>query len=207
MTPDTQLNLVLADGNRTSRKGTELLMRSWTHHVIGVADDARAGSELVSRRRPHLALVDVELPGGVDPVLLASDGSGTRVVLVLGQPDRRTVDVAMGCGASAVVLKSGDPGELRHALQAAARGDHHIAPAVAALVARQQVELRDGLSRREREVLQLLAHGMTGVQASQHLMVSSETVRTHVRNAMLRLGARTRVHAVTMAVTRREINL
>jgi DNA-binding CsgD family transcriptional regulator len=61
------------------------------------------------------------------------------------------------------------------------------------------------LSKREREVLQLLADGMTGVQAAVRLAVAPETVRTHVRNAMRKLRARTRVQAVTLALKRHEI--
>jgi DNA-binding CsgD family transcriptional regulator len=84
-------------------------------------------------------------------------------------------------------------------------GARYLAPSIEGLVARQR-HLGSVLSKRQREVLQLLAHGMTGVQASKHLTVSPETVRTHLRNAMLKLGARTRVHAVTIAVAQREIH-
>ena len=208
MVLDGPLNLVLVDANRTYRKGTELLLRSWSHHVIGSADDAQDGSELIRRRRPDAALCDHDLPGGAEPVLRASTTSTTHVVLVLGDPDIWELDRALGCGASGLVLKTGDPEELRLAVEAAGRGEPYVAPAVRSLIARRRLNLNGtGLSKREREVLQLLAHGMTGVQASEHLMLSAETVRTHVRNAMRRLGARTRVQAVTMAVTRREIHL
>ena len=63
------------------------------------------------------------------------------------------------------------------------------------------------LSRREREILGLLASGMNGAAIARELMISSETVRTHVRNAMRKLAARTRVHAVTLALKRHEISL
>jgi DNA-binding CsgD family transcriptional regulator len=63
------------------------------------------------------------------------------------------------------------------------------------------------LSKREREVLQLLAHGATGERASALLTLSPETVRTHIRNARRRLGARTRVHAVAIALENDEIEL
>ena len=207
VTPDHSLNLVLVDANRTYRKGTELLLRSWGHHVIGAADDAEAGHDLIRRRLPDVALFDLELPCGADPVLRACTQSAANVVLVLGSPDLCELDKLLYSDARGLVLKSGDPDELRRAVRAAGRGARYVAPAVEALVARRRLALRGGLSKREREVLQLLAHGMTGVQASEHLTLSAETVRTHVRNAMRRLGANTRVHAVTMAVTRREIHL
>ena len=63
------------------------------------------------------------------------------------------------------------------------------------------------LSRREREILGLLANGMNGAAIARELSISSETVRTHVRNAMRKLAARTRVHAVTLALKRHEISL
>jgi DNA-binding CsgD family transcriptional regulator len=63
------------------------------------------------------------------------------------------------------------------------------------------------LSRREREILGLLANGMNGAAIARQLSISSETVRTHVRNAMRKLAARTRVHAVTLALRRHEISL
>jgi DNA-binding NarL/FixJ family response regulator len=207
VTADGPLNIVLVDPHRTSRKGTELLLRSWGHHVVGAADDASSGHELIRKRRPHVALVDLDLPGGTEPVLRAPKDFGSSVVLFLEQPDRHELDEALECGARGLVLKSGDPGELRQAVRAAGNGRRYVAPAVEALLVRQRLNLNSALSKREREVLQLLAHGMTGEQASQHLVLSPETVRTHIRNAMRRLGARTRVQAVTMAVARREIRL
>jgi DNA-binding NarL/FixJ family response regulator len=198
-------NLVILDANRTLRKGAELLLRSWGHHVIGAADDAQAGAEIIRTRRPHVALIDDDLPGGYEALLRQATVFGTGAVLLLGRPGRRELDRALGSGARGLVLKSGDPDELREAVRKVGLGEPHGAPAVNDLAVRQRLNLRYALSKREREVLHLLAGGMTGVQASTQLTLSSETVRTHVRNAMRKLGARTRVEAVTMAVAQREI--
>jgi DNA-binding NarL/FixJ family response regulator len=200
------LDLVLVDANRTPRKGTELLLRSWGHHVIGAAGEAEAGYDLIRKRRPHVALVDLELPGGAEPVLRTAAAFGTRIVLSLGQPDRQELDVALSCGARGLVLKSADPDELREGIRVVGAGDRYVAPAVEGLVALQRLNHGSALSKRERAVLQLLADGMTGVEASERLALSPETVRTHVRNAMRRLGARTRVRAVTIAVAHGEIH-
>ncbi|MEA2349429.1 MAG: hypothetical protein QOG41_153 [Thermoleophilaceae bacterium] len=204
MHTDTPLDLVLVDANRTLRKGTELLVRSWGHHVIGAADDARCGVDLIRKRRPDVALVDLGIPGGAEPMLRAATAFDAGIVLFLGQLDRHELDRALHCGAKGLVLKSGEPGELREAIREVGRGERHVAPAVAEL-ARRLLDVRDVLSKREQEILHLLAGGMTGVQASSQLTVSSQTVSTHIRNAMRKLGARTRVEAVTMAVARREI--
>jgi DNA-binding NarL/FixJ family response regulator len=196
---------VLVDGNLTSRKGIELLLRSWGHHVIGATDRASNGPDLIRKRRPHVAVVDLDFRE-VEPVLHAATACGVRVVLLLGQLDRRQLDEVLSCDAAGLVLKSADPGELRQAICEVGRGERFVAPAVKQLIARHRPNLGSMLSRREREVLQLLASGMTGVQASKHLTVSPETVRTHIRNARRRLGARTRVHAVAMALAQREIH-
>ncbi|MEA2243406.1 MAG: hypothetical protein QOD24_2962 [Solirubrobacteraceae bacterium] len=204
MHTDTPLDLVLVDANRTLRKGTELLVRSWGHHVIGAADDARCGADLIRKRRPDVALVDLGIQGGAEPVLRAATTFDAGIVLLLGQPDRRELERALHCAAAGLVLKSGEPGELREAIREVGRGERHVAPAVEEL-ARRLLDVHDVLSKREQEVLHLLAGGMTGVQASSQLTVSSQTVSTHIRNAMRKLGARTRVEAVTMAVALREI--
>jgi DNA-binding NarL/FixJ family response regulator len=201
---DTPLNLVLVDTNRTSQKGTELLLRSWGHHVIGCAADGPAGYDAIRTRSPDVAVVDLEGRDGIELAERAAAAFGSRIVLSLGQPDRHELDRALGCGAVGFVLNSADPNELRDAVHDAGLGERHVAPAVEGLVRRR---LKGSvLSKRERQVLQLLAGGMTGVQASRELTVSPETIRTHVRNAMRRLDARTRVHAVMIAVAQREIH-
>lgn len=199
------LDIVVVDPDRTPRTGTGLLLRSWGHRVVGVADDARTGCDAIREWRPDVALVALPVPGGLAPVLRAIDSVGAHVVLFLGEPVLRTLEAALAGGAHAFALKSADPGELREAICAAGRGERHVAPGVQALVARRQAGARV-LSNRERQVLQLLADGLTGEQASRQLSVSPETLRTHVRNAMRRLGARTRVRAVAIALARRDIN-
>jgi DNA-binding NarL/FixJ family response regulator len=206
MATHVPLDLVLVDANRTLRKGTEMLLRSWGHHVTGTAGAADAGYDLIRKRRPDVALVDLDLPGGVEPVLRTVAAFGTRILLSLGQPDRRALDLAMTCGARGLVLQSADPDELREGLRVVGAGARYVAPAVEGLVALQRLNHGSALSTRERVVLQLLADGMTGAQASEHLSLSPETVRTHIRNAMRRLDARTRVRAVTIAVARGEIH-
>jgi DNA-binding NarL/FixJ family response regulator len=198
------MNLLIVDANGTLRKGTELLLRSWGHHVIGSAGDAVTGFELVARRRPDVTLVDQDLPGGGAELarrITDADPSAAVVLHLAGGSCRGVLDAAMRSGARGLVLKSGEPRELLHALAKAASGGSYVTP----LIARAHERDTKTLTRREREVLQLLAHGASGKRASAMLTLSPETVRTHIRNASRRLGARTRVHAVTMAIARGEI--
>ena len=206
---DAAFNLLIVDANGTLRKGTELLLRSWDHHVIGSAGDARTGFQLVRKRQPDVTLVDQELPGdGAKLVRRILDADpGAAVVLHLGRSSRAELDEAMRCGARGLVLKSGEPQELQRAIGVVATGGTYVAPLVEGLFARARETDSHVLSKREREVLQLLAHGATGEHASALLTLSPETVRTHIRNARRRLGARTRVHAVALALESEEIEL
>jgi DNA-binding NarL/FixJ family response regulator len=198
------MTLLIVDANATVRKGTELLLRSWGHYVVGCAGDAVTGFDLVERRRPDVTIVDQDLPGGGDALVGRIVEAHPRAAVVLhlaGDACGAAVDSARRCGARGLVLKSGEPGELLNAIATVAAGGSHVAP----LLARGDEKDPRTLTKRERQVLQLLAYGATGEHASSLLTLSPETVRTHIRNASRRLGARTRVHAVTMAIARGEI--
>ena len=211
MTPDANpLNVVIVDDHVALRRGMELLLRRRGHHVVGTADDAESAEALILRRRPDIALIDLALPGesGADLTrrLLAEDPA-MRIVLYTGTADERQLLDGLDAGAAGFALKSGDPEELEEAIRTVAAGDDWLDPRVRALVSRSNgngsVWL---LSPREREILLLLSQGLTGEGAAKQLYLSTETVRTHVRNAMTKLGASTRVHAVALALQRGEIS-
>jgi DNA-binding NarL/FixJ family response regulator len=209
MSHSEPLNMLIVDANPTLRKGTELLLRSWGHHVIGSAGDAETAFELVRKRRPDVTLVDQQLPGGGATLTRRIVDADPRaaVVLHVGRSRRTELDEAMRSGARGLVLKSGEPHELLRAIDTAGAGARYITPLAERVLARARATDSRVLSKREREVLQLLAHGASGAHASALLALSPETVRTHIRNASRRLGARTRVHAVTMAIANEEIEL
>ena len=205
MTCDTPREVLLVDPNRALRTGMELLFRSWGHHVVGRTGDIESALDLITRRRPSVTLVDYDLAGesGAELVRRALQADpATKIVLYLGEPSRLELEEAMSCGAQGVVSKSGDPQELLQAIDIVTEGGRCIAPSVRSQLAAADARV---LSKREREVLQLLAQGLNGRQASRVLTLAPDTVRTHVRNAARKLGAKTRVHAVTMALKQREI--
>lgn len=186
----------------------ELLLRRAGHHVIGTADDAECAEALILRRRPDVTLVDLNLPGrsGADLArsLLAAD-PGLRIMLYTGTLDEAQLLDGLDAGAAGFALKTGDPEELQEAILAVAAGDDYLDPRLTALLSRSGSEPTQTLSPREREILELLCEGLSGEEAAKRLLLSSETVRTHVRNAMSKLGAATRVHAVALALQRGEI--
>src|SRR5215212_3315421 len=205
----TPLNVVIVDDHVALRRGMELLLRRAGHHIVGTADDAEVAEALILRRKPDVALVDLALPGksGAELTrsLLASDPK-LRIVLYTGAVDERELLDGLDAGAAGFALKSGDPDELEQAIRTVAAGEGYLDPRLSPLLAKAGDGRRRVLSPRESEILGLLSQGLSGEEAAQQLFLSSETVRTHVRNAMSKLGASTRVHAVALALQRREIS-
>jgi DNA-binding NarL/FixJ family response regulator len=204
----TELNVVIVDDHVALRRGMELLLRRAGHHVVGTADDAEAGEALILRRRPDVALVDLALPGKSGAEMtrsLLKDEPNLRIILYTGAADETQLLDALDAGAAGFALKSGNPEELEQAIVTVAAGGDYLDPRLTPLLAKERNGRTKTLSPREREIMGLLSQGLSGEEAAQQLFLSSETVRTHVRNAMTKLGAATRAHAVALAIQRGEI--
>lgn len=203
------LNVVIVDDHVALRRGMELLLRRAGHHVVGTADDAEGAEALILRRRPDVALVDLALPGRSGAELtrdLLDSDPNLRIVLYTGAADERQLLDGLDAGAAGFALKTGDPEELEQAIRTVAAGDDYLDPRLTPLLTTGSHGRAGVLSPREREILELLCEGLSGEDAARRLQLSSETVRTHVRNAMKKLGAATRVHAVALALQRGEIS-
>lgn len=209
ISPATPLNVVIVDDHVALRRGMELLLRRHGHHVVGTADDAESAESVILRRRPDVALIDLALPRASGAELtrrLLEEDPEMRIVLYTGAADERQLLEGLDAGAAGFALKSGDPDELEEAIRTVADGGEWIDPRLKPLLAANDGNGREHvLSPREREILGLLSKGLSGEDAAKQLFLSSETVRTHVRNAMNKLGATTRVHAVALALQRGEI--
>ena len=209
ISPATPLNVVIVDDHVALRRGMELLLRRHGHHVVGTAVDAESAEAVILRRRPDVALIDLALPRASGAELtrrLLEEDPEMRIVLYTGAADERQLLEGLDAGAAGFALKSGDPDELEEAIRTVADGGEWIDPRLKPLLAANNGNGREHvLSPREREILGLLSKGLSGEDAAKQLFLSSETVRTHVRNAMNKLGATTRVHAVALALQRGEI--
>ena len=127
------------------------------------------------------------------------------MILYTGDAGAEQLQEALDAGASGYVLKTADLQELLEAVREVAEGGRYIDPR---LPAPQRPGGRtSSLSPREREVMHLMAEGLTAERIGSRIDVSVETVRTHVRNAIRKLGARNRVHAIALALERGEIAL
>ena len=125
---------------------------------------------------------------------LRHTSSGLGIVAHGERPERHTASAAMQAGASAYVARTASPAELRRAVAAAAAQESYVDPAVPPKGSRGK------LTRRQREILQLLADGESTTVAARELDLSEETVKTHIKVALARLGARNRTHAVAIAL-------
>ena len=205
------IQIVIVEDHVALRRGMELLLRREGFEVLGVAGDAGAGYQVVRTRRPDVAVIDIELgpDSGVELTrrLLGEDPE-LGVLLYTGAEDPATLSEALDCGARGFALKTGPPDELRKAIRAVALGGGYVDPRVRSLILSRSTTDRIALlSGREREVLDLLAEGLTGEEIAKRLFLSPETIRTHVRNAMEKLEAKTRVHAIAIALREGEIAL
>lgn len=173
--------------------------------VIGSAGTASEAEALIDRAKPDVAIVDVQLPdeSGISLArrLLTPD-SALGLLLYTGSDDRETLRDALDSGARGLALKAGAHQELAEAVRTIAAGGTYIDPRLSAQLAAASAPSGEagGPSAREREILQLLAVGLTGEEVAERLVLSPTTVQTHVRNAMRKLGARTRVEAITLSL-------
>jgi DNA-binding NarL/FixJ family response regulator len=198
------LRLVLIEDHEALREGLELLLGREGCEVVGTAGTAGEGLELIERLEPDVSLVDIRLgeESGIDLTrrLLETDAE-RRVVLYTGSSDVELLVSGLDSGARGYALKEGTPSELTGALETVARGGTYVDPRLRPkLLSRDTTQRMPSLSKREREIMDLLAQGLTGEDVAERLVLSSETVKTHIRNAMAKLEAHTRVHAVAIAL-------
>lgn len=170
--------------------------------LVATAADGLQAVALAEREQPDVAVVDFRMPrlAGLELLARLRDVAPTmRVVVYTAEADENLVRGAIGAGASGVLLKESPLADLSRALAAASAGSTYLDPAVAGFGVGRATE-NPVLTTREREVLTLLAEGLTHEEIGARLSISAETVRTHVRKASDRLGAATRTQAVATAL-------
>jgi DNA-binding NarL/FixJ family response regulator len=205
-----ELEVVVVDDHLAVRRGIELVLREAGFRIVGTAGTLEEARGVLTRRRFDVALVDVQLGEtsslGLVAELLRADPAAP-IVLYTGALGRDSaLQEAIRAGARGFVLKSSPPRRVIAALQTVAAEGTFVDPDLAAVLAdRFEPPALAGLSERELQVLELLADGFNGQKIAELLYLSPETVRTHVRNATSKLGARTRVQAVAMVVRERAL--
>jgi DNA-binding NarL/FixJ family response regulator len=196
--------LVLIEDHDALREGLRLLLDREGWEVVGSSGTAAEGRELVERLNPDVALVDIALgdESGIELTAALVDADrDRRIVLYTGSTDVDQLISGLDSGARGYALKEGTPKELIGALDAVADGGTYVDPRLRpALLSSKATQTQSVLSRRECEIMDLLAQGLTGEQVAERLVLSPDTVKTHIRNAMSKLEAHTRVHAIAIAL-------
>jgi DNA-binding NarL/FixJ family response regulator len=185
----------------------QFLSRYLSGNGITIAASTRDGEDAlrkIEETRPTIAVLDMRMPrlSGVEVTRrLAASGSPTRVVLYTGYGDRALLNDALDAGVHGVIDKEAPPEDLLRAIRIVAEGGTYLDPGSGALLLGGHVTTRTRvLTAREREVLRLLAAGLTNELIGGELGISPQTVRTHVQKAIEKLGATTRTQAVATAL-------
>lgn len=172
--------------------------------LVGRASDGDQALRMIEVRRPDVAVLDIKMPGcgGIEIVkqLVGTPGA-PAVILYTGYPERSLLLESLDAGARGFLLKESPLSDLMRAIRIVAGGGTYIDPVLAGVVAGPLATDRlPKLSKREREILRLLADGMRNEQVAAVLSISPLTVRTHVKHAMEKLEADTRTQAVASAI-------
>jgi DNA-binding NarL/FixJ family response regulator len=172
--------------------------------LLGSAGDGEGALQLIEELAPDIALLDIRMPGfgGIEIASkLAAADSATSVVLFTAFPERALLLAALDVGVRGFILKEAPLDELARALRIVVSGGSYIDASLASVLAGPAANERMlTLTKRERDVLRLLAEGMRDEQAGRTLSISPLTVRTHVQHAMAKLSCDTRTQAVAVAL-------
>ena len=208
------IRVLLADDQALIRSGIRALLDAEDDiEVVAEASDGKQAVALATRYRPDIALVDIQMPvvDGIEAtrqIVTDERLAEVRVVILTNFGLDEYIFRALRAGAAGFLLKDTQPAELLQALRVVMRGDALLSPAVtrrliSEFVARPPDAVAaagmETLTSREREVVALVAHGLSNDEIADVLVLSPTTAKTHVSRAMIKLGARDRAQLVVFA--------
>jgi DNA-binding NarL/FixJ family response regulator len=208
------IRVLLVDDQALVRAGFRALLDAQEDiEVVGEADDGEEAVRLARDQTPDVVLMDIRMPGmdGLEATrIIVADPelNAVRIVILTTFDLDEYVFEALRVGASGFLVKNTEPAELVHAVRAVAAGDALLSPGVTKRLVmefaarsrqpRPTAQL-DALTDREREVMALVAEGLSNAEIAERLVVSPATAKTHVSRAMVKLGARDRAQMVVLA--------
>lgn len=203
-----RIKILLADDHPILRKTlSNYLSQEAKLQVVGEEGDTNGLIEAVRLSRPDILLLDVTMPGPdvVDVVKVLKNQFPNMQVIILSATKRSDqVEDLLKVGVSGYVLKEDSPSELLEAIDAVVAGDEWFSPQITRVlvnaVRRLEVEARVDLTEREKDVLRLMVTGVNNDEIGAQLVISTNTVRNHVRSIFHKLGVNTRVEAVVYAL-------
>ncbi|HLT97283.1 MAG TPA: response regulator transcription factor [Acidimicrobiia bacterium] len=190
----------------------QLLKRAEDIEVVGETDDGLSGVEMARRLRPDVVLMDIRMPGldGIEAtrrIVADPNLAETKVVMLTTFDSDELIYDSLRAGASGFLLKDIEPEDLRKAVRIVAAGEALLAPAVTRRLLEsftrsmspERMDIVEGLTEREREVLTLVGKGRSNDQIAEELFLSPTTVKTHVNRTMTKLGVHDRAGLVVVA--------
>lgn len=207
--------IVLVDDHHVVRRGLRSYLETFTD--ITVIGEAASGEEVLANLEswlPDVVLMDIHMPGGIDGLeatrLVRTRSPHTQVVVLTAHTDEARVIAALRMGAIGYLRKDAPLEILLAALRGAARGQAVLDPRIANEVLQELLtsdNVRPGLTEREGDVLRQLAHGRSNREIADLLVVTEETIKTHVGNILTKLHLAHRTQAALYALKRGLVTL
>lgn len=197
------IRVLIVDDHKVVRRGLKTFLS--TYEDIEVVGDVGSGAAAVEQRGavdPDVVLMDLQMPGMDGPEAIArlrDEQPDLKVVAVTSFDDEPLVRRAVDAGATGYLLKTADESEIVAAIRLAHQGRTVLAPEAMSALLEGPPSATVHLTDRERQILELLATGITNPQIAARLSISPSTVNFHVHNVLEKLSAKTRTEAVTIA--------
>src|SRR5712691_12173628 len=190
------IRVLIVDDHSVVREGLRMfLVRDPDLEVVGEAADGVEALQQARLLRPDIVIMDLLMP--------VLDGiAETEVLALTSVLESASVVEAIRAGAIGYLLKDTQASELRRAIKAAAAGQVQLSPQASAFLMREvrAVETLEPLTERETEVLRQIAHGQSNKEIARDLQIAEDTVKTHVRHILAKLGVQSRTQAVLCAI-------